>query len=373
MPDSPFRSKDFLSLIDGMILTARAHTEKVTDYNAGSVARTLLEAPALELDALYQAMTLNLLDAIPLAIYQGFNFAALPAVAAAGRVTFTVAEPILNAPLLIPAATILRVPGLLTSYETQADAIIPIDGTTATVAVACTETGEIGNALSNTLIAIYAPIADLSAINPEPILGGRGPETADERRLRFIRYIQSLARGTVASLDYIARMGQILALNGLVMERAERVSIEETPGHVNCWIYNGRGDTSDALLAAISRLVEGYWDEPTQQWIPGYRPAGMRVDVHAMIEQAIDVSLELDVALAYRTPDLLTLAADAIKAAIMAEPSLGLLRPAELINSVLLLPAIDGARLLSPTQSLPVPANTVLMPGVITVTWNPED
>jgi len=208
--------------------------------------------------------------------------------------------------------------------------------------------------------------------NPEPISGGRGPETADERRLRFIRYIQSLARGTVASLDYIARMGQVTALNGLVMERAERVAIEETPGHVNAWVYNGRGNTSTALLADISRKIEGYWDAITQQFIPGYRPAGMRVDVHAMIDQPVNVQMELDVALTYRTSATVTQASDAIKATILLEEVLGLLRPAELINSVLLLPHIDGARLLSPTQSIPVAANRALVPGTIAVTWNPE-
>ena len=371
MPTEPFRSKDFLTLIDGMILTARAHTERVTDYNVGSVARTLLEAPGLEIDALYQAMTLNLLDAIPIAIYQGFSFDALPARAAAGFVTFTLAAPALEA-TTIPAGTVLRAPGLLTSYQTQADGVIAIGATSVTVAIACTETGDIGNALTNTIIASEAGIGDLTVTNPEPISGGRGPETADERRLRFIRYIQSLARGTVASLEYIARMGQVTALNGLVMERAERVAIEETPGHVNCWVYNGRGDTSPELLADISRKVEGYWDEPTQQFIPGYRPAGMRVDVHAMIEQPVNVEMELDADVAWRTSDLIAEAGDAIRATILLEEALGLLRPAELINSVLLIPHVDGARLIAPTQSLPVAVNNALVPRTITVTWNPE-
>jgi len=61
-----------------------------------------------------------------------------------------------------------------------------------------------------------------------------------------------------------------------------------------------------------------------------------------------------------------------MKAAILAEDAQGLLRLAQLINSVLLLPRIDGARLLSPTQSVPVAINSVLVPGTITVTWNPE-
>ena len=370
MANDPFHSKDFLSLIDSMILTARAHTERITDYNAGSVARTLLEAPGLEIDALYQSMILNLLDAIPIAIYQGFNFAALPAMAATGFITFTTPQ-LAASPILIPAGTEVRVPGQLTTYQTQADATIPIGAMTVTVAIACTETGDIGNTLSNSVIA-QASGFPLAVTNPEPISGGRGPETADERRLRFIRYLQSLARGTVASLDYIARTGQILSLTGLVMERVERVSIEETPGHVNCWVYNGHGNTSLALRDNVARKIEGYWDEPSQQLIPGYRPAGMRVDVRAMIEQPINVQMELDVIAAWRTSTLQSQAADAIRAAILAEESLGSLRPAELINSVLLLPNIDGARLLSPTQSLPVPANAVFVPGAIAVTWNPE-
>ena len=76
---APFRIKDFSSIVEDMILTARAHTDRITDYNIGSVARTVLEAAGLELDALYQAMYFNLLDAIPIAIYEGFAFPSLPA------------------------------------------------------------------------------------------------------------------------------------------------------------------------------------------------------------------------------------------------------------------------------------------------------
>ena len=90
---APFHIKDFNNIVQDMILTARAHTERVTDYNIGSVARTLLEAPGLEIDALYQAMYYGLLDAIPIAIYEGFGFSALPAMAASGYVVFTLNPP----------------------------------------------------------------------------------------------------------------------------------------------------------------------------------------------------------------------------------------------------------------------------------------
>lgn len=368
---SIFRRKDFLTVIDAMILSARAHTERVTDYNVGSVARTLLEAPALEIDALYQAMVLNLLDAIPIAIYEGFGFSALPAVAAAGFVTFSVVEPVAGAARVIPAGTVLRAPGQATTYQTQAAAVIGIGATSTTVLIACTETGDIGNALSATITAADTGMADLTVTNPEPILGGRGPETAEERRARFVRYIQSLARGTVASLQYAVQQAQITALNGQVIERVERVAVEETPGHVDVWVYNGRGSTSIELVAAAARILEGYWDETTQDWIPGYRPAGMRTDVQAMTEQPVDVSMELDAPTAARTPAVQDRAADAIRAVIRAEAG-ALLRPAELLDGVLRLPDVDGARLLSPTAAVAILPHVALVPGTITVTWNPE-
>ena len=61
------------------------------------------------------------------------------------------------------------------------------------------------------------------------------------------------------------RAHQVRRANRLVMERTERVAIEETPGHVNVWIYNGRGDTSTALLAEVNHKMEGYWEEATGQ------------------------------------------------------------------------------------------------------------
>jgi hypothetical protein len=74
-----FRTKDFLSIVGGMINWMRGATDKVTDYRIGSVTRTMLEAPAIEIDELYQNMLRGLVDGIPVAIYQGFGFERLPA------------------------------------------------------------------------------------------------------------------------------------------------------------------------------------------------------------------------------------------------------------------------------------------------------
>ncbi len=367
-----FRIKDFNTLIQDMILTARAHTERITDYNVGSVARTLLEAPGLEIDALYQAMYYGLIDAIPASLYEGFGFTALPAQAASGYATFTLSAPATTA-VTIPQGTVLRIPGGTLTYQTQADAVIAAGASTATVRVAASAVGTAGNrdvhGLQDYSVELSAGIA---IDNPQPISGGREAETDEERRTRFIRYLQSLARGTPTSLSYIAGQAQLLTLDGLVMERAQRVSIEETPGHVNLYVWNGHGQTSSALCAAIANLVEGYWDESTQKWTPGYRPAGMRVDVLPMTDQALNISMELDAEPANRTDSLLAAAQSALAATVLTDPVNTQLRPVELLGSVLILPGIIGARLHTPTTAVTIPPYTALVPGVITVAWNPE-
>ena len=82
-----FQIKDFVSISAGSINHARAVTDKVTDWAPGSVARTLIEAPAVEIEELYLQMFLGLRDAIPVATFKSFGFEKLPAARAQGWVT----------------------------------------------------------------------------------------------------------------------------------------------------------------------------------------------------------------------------------------------------------------------------------------------
>ena len=48
----PFQIKDFASITAGMLNHARSVTSKITDFQPGSVARTIMEAPAVEVEEL---------------------------------------------------------------------------------------------------------------------------------------------------------------------------------------------------------------------------------------------------------------------------------------------------------------------------------
>jgi hypothetical protein len=51
-----FQLKDFVSIVAAMLNRAKATQSRLTDFEVGSVARTLIEAPAIEIEQLYQRM-----------------------------------------------------------------------------------------------------------------------------------------------------------------------------------------------------------------------------------------------------------------------------------------------------------------------------
>lgn len=368
---SNFQIKDFLRVVDAMIEHARAATGKITDYNVGGVARSLLESAALELDDFYQALYYGLQEAIPTAIYRGFDFELLPAVAAAGQVEFSVATAAV-AEITIPLGTSL-VSDLGIEYVTDAEGVIGVGETSVLVPVSATRVGSVGNTGPGTINTfVNFTTAGLSVTNPNSITGGRDVETEDERAARFIAFVASLARGTVASLQYAAESVLLYSpTTGLLIERAERVNVEETTGHVNVWVHNGRGETSETLVDAIAEVIEGYYDNAQGRFVAGYRPAGMLVDVQAMNEVETDVTMSVTALAADRTAGNLAQVKATIETIILAAEADDGLVPSRIINAVLVLPFVRGATLVSPTEVVPVSPDTALVPGTVTVTWTP--
>ena len=90
--DVPFQLKDFPSIAASMVNHARAIQNKLTDFNIGSVARTMLEAPAVEIEEQYQQMFIGLKEGIPVATYSSFGFEKRAAEPAVGVIRFTAGD-----------------------------------------------------------------------------------------------------------------------------------------------------------------------------------------------------------------------------------------------------------------------------------------
>ncbi|MGI4946774.1 MAG: baseplate J/gp47 family protein, partial [Janthinobacterium lividum] len=250
-----FQTKDFLSIVASMINRMRATNATITDYNVGSVARTMVEAPAQEIDELYQQMVHAVVEAIPVAIYSSFNFPALGAVAASGLVQVTFATA--TAAFTIAAGTVLAAAGSAVGYVVQADVAVPVGATYANVAVVASTSGVGGNlaaGVSWTLSPV--PSGFLAAANPSAFISGSQAETDAQHKLRFRSYISTLAKGTVAAINYGATSLVFLTdSTGAITERVQLCALVEPwvldntqpVGQFTLYIHNGVGSTSAAL------------------------------------------------------------------------------------------------------------------------------
>jgi uncharacterized phage protein gp47/JayE len=84
-----FQTKKFESIVASMINWVSSATDKITDFNTGSVIRTILEAVAIELEELYYQLLRAVEEAIEEAIYRTFNFPKNPAQRSTGNILFT--------------------------------------------------------------------------------------------------------------------------------------------------------------------------------------------------------------------------------------------------------------------------------------------
>jgi hypothetical protein len=360
-----FTPKPFAEIVAAEIERVRLSTDRLTDFNVGSVTRSLLEANAVELDNYYQEMYLGLMRAIPTAIYIGFGFSLREGIAATGTAVF--------ARLVETEMTIPRGTRLLTEsgayFTTDAEVVIPENTASATVSITAEVIGAAGNAEPHALAVINDSIL-YTVDNPAILAGGQDNETEEQRAERFAAFIRSLARGTPASLEYAATIPAIYhPITGAVAERAQRVAVYETPGYVELYIHNGNNGASAELLEAVQDFVDGTPDYAQNAWIGGYRPAGMQVLVKAMTNQAVNVALEIKLDVGYSQIDVATTVEERLQHGIGAAMPGHQLRPIDIINLALGVEGVMAVTVLAPVATLTVPLNTVLYLGTLTLTW----
>ena len=283
-----FQLKDMISISAGMINRAKATQAKITDFNIGSVARTMLESSAIEVEQFYQRMFYGILEAIPTAIYLGFNFTMIQPTEAQGLVTINFAGPIVSA-FTIPAGTIFVNSSNAVTYLSVQDTSVGLGVTTINVLVQCSQAGSAGNAPYGAIDSTQNYSLPVGAvIIGNAISSGGDGETDLERQARFAQYIQTLARGTNSAVEYGARMAQIFSADGSLIDYVSRVGFSEVPGTMSVYIYGSNGLASPALVADAQKIIDGYWDAASQTFIAGWRPVGIQVIVFTMIQQPVD-------------------------------------------------------------------------------------
>lgn len=372
-----FQIKDFASIVASMINLMRGNTNKITDFQPGSVARTLVEAPAVEIEELYMKMFQGLLEAIPVATYLSFGFDLLPSSAATGVLTFYALGGH-SSTVVIPAGTTGRNLETGLDYTTTRSVTIPVGQTQVSVSAACKTAGFASNTDANTITSVVGNLDGVTGVaNLTAFTGGRDVESEDERKVRFRNYISTLQRGTTAALYYGANSVKLFDVNGAVIEEAKWIKIVEpyeidptanNPGFVFIYIHNGVGDTSSALIGQVQKTLDGYYlDDGTP--VPGYKAAGVVVQVVAAAETLVNVTGAVVVD-AGRESDQTSILADCVTAVREYLLGLGIGSPAiksEIIQRIMSVDGVYNVTLSAPSGDVAASSSTKLMPGVVSL------
>lgn len=301
-----FTPQTYPEILARMVAHTRASTDRITDFNVGSVTRSWLEAVAVGLDELWLGATQAVESAIPEAVYRAFGIDRLPAVYALGPITFYV-QILSLIDIVIPAGTRLRALGAAAEYVTVDAVVLPAGAYEVSTMVRAVAPGPEANVSIGDLSLVLTnldSIVTIFATNRVPIVNGRYEETEAEQRIRFANYVRALARGTLPALDYAARLAYIPPDpdDPDAMEQVRYVTLVETAGRVNLYVHNGVGETSPELVARVREIIEGSRDETTDPVtiIPGYRPAGMAIAYLAMTDVPLTVAATLTIAHGYQ-------------------------------------------------------------------------
>lgn len=362
-----FQLKDFVSIVASMTNRAKATQNKITDFNIGSVARTLMESPAIEIEEFYQRMFAGIIEAIPTAIYYGFNFSIITASAARGVVRIAFGVPIED-PFTIPAGTIFIASSTNLRYLAVQDVSVVAGVTEVNVLVECSVTGTVGNAIAGAIDGtLVFGLPTNAVVSNQPIVSGQDEETAEERQSRFTDYVQSLHRGTNGAVEYAAAEAQVYNADGSVVEYVTRVGRVEVPGTCDLFIYGASQAASPALLAEAQKIIDGYYDSATGKFVPGYSPVGIRVRVFNMDELPISavftVQMWPGVTL---TADIQAEILTRINSVISDVAAGDALNVESMTNAVLATTGVHKVRC-SLTENIPCPTRTVMVLGDIQI------
>lgn len=371
-----FQIKDFASITASCINWFKAVSAKVTDFSVGSVARTMLEAPAIEIDEAYQKFFIGVKEAIPVSVFTTFGFEKIAAESASGVIRFSTGGTLATAPITVPAGTVVRVPGSSKTYATLAAGTIEIGQSYVDLLASAQSAGVAGNTASGTITEMGTNVAGIAVVtNPAPLINGRDEETDDERKARFQGYISTLARGTKSAVEYGARQAKLVDGNGLITEYVAHAAVVEPwlddplepVSLIYVYIHNGASATSSALVAQAQKVIDGYYEGGVA--VPGWKAAGVNAVVWAASDVDVDVTGVLTAMAGYDKPTLIAAATEAVKAYIQG---LNVGAPVILAELIAIIKRdVEGVyniTLSSPTADVACDISEKAIPGTVVIT-----
>lgn len=259
-----------------------AKTDKITDFNIGSAARTLTEAISVQFEEFYFSMKQNVLYAIENSVYNSFGFDLKISQVSSGYVTVEFEEP-LPGNLTFPKGTVFCTSATYgyIYYESTEEMYAEEGCLSIMIPVQCKTSGTIGNIPAKAITTIVTTNSIIKQVyNSTSFTNGTNEETSAERKKRFQDYIRTLARGTADAIVY----------GCLEVEGVSGAWVDDNYiGYVKLYAHNSDGELPEELRQAIVANLQNY------------RAGGIEVEVLPIVKRPINVSLKAMIANGYDT------------------------------------------------------------------------
>lgn len=297
-------TKDFATLVSDQVAAIQGATSKLVDLTIGSVLRSVVEANAavvlwlegliLSLLAITRAATSTSTDLDSWVFDYGLT--RLAAVAATGNVTFSRFTPTAQAVVLVGAVVqssdgsqkyTVTLDAGNPAYNAGFGGYVMAPGTASvTVPVVAQVAGALGNAAVGAVTTITQAISGVDTVtNALAFASGADAETDTALRLRFIAYINSLAKATKAAVqNAVQALGT--GITAAVTENLTYGGVAQ-PGYFFVIVDDGSGAPPAGTMTAAANAIEGV------------RPIASSFNVYAPVIVAVNVAMTVTVIAGY--------------------------------------------------------------------------
>jgi uncharacterized phage protein gp47/JayE len=261
--------KSYREIFEDMRNYVIAHQNKITDFNEGSVAASMLEATAREFAALYNKTVANIELYGRVIAYAQFDFERKAGLAATGSLIFSryaagVEREIAEGVKVSTDRGIVFVTTTRGSIAAGALASSPIPAS-------CTIVGNSGNVPANRIRSIDDSIYGVDSVdNPVAFSGGVNRETEEEYSSRFTEFIIGLGQSSVSGVRAAA-----LSVNGVRSVSVVEHYPTESGYHFTLYAENGSGALPAATKTALEKVIVG------NDTVDGIRACGVNARVLA--------------------------------------------------------------------------------------------
>ncbi len=279
-----FVPKTFRAIFADMKAWIIATQDKITDFNEGAALTSFIEAVANEVEQVYLRAKIGFIKYLPDLPFYAFNFTRHAGVKSSGNVVFS-RNVVTTSPVTIPIGTLVSTPSGLIYVTTAEGTILASQADSGSVPVEAQEIGGVYNVVANSITLIATPVVGVDSVNnASATSGGLNAESDEDFVSRFQAFILGLGRGNIYGLITAA-----LSVTGI---RSASV-VEHFPPvsgyNVSVYVDDGAGNAPPALLAAVLSVIVGDGTAAN----PGYKPAGINVEVVAPTKVTIDVTLNI--------------------------------------------------------------------------------